>query len=50
MLMRPEGLWPSAARRRELHDAMSGGDSDATVLDSHVISHGQEAMSHGLDM
>ena len=40
MLLRPEGLWPSAVRRRELHDAMDEG-MDLGVPHSEVVSHGQ---------
>ncbi len=40
MIMRPEGLWPSAVRRRELHDAMDEG-MDLGVPHSEAISHGQ---------
>ncbi|MBX3054906.1 MAG: branched-chain amino acid ABC transporter permease [Anaerolineae bacterium] len=40
MLRRPEGLWPSATRRRELQDAMDA-TSHLGVTHSEVISHGQ---------
>lgn len=39
MLRRPEGLWPSATRRRELQDAMDTGDMG--VPHSEIISHHQ---------
>lgn len=40
MLRRPEGLWPSATRRRELQDAMDA-TSHLGVAHSEAISHGQ---------
>lgn len=40
MLLRPEGLWPSATRRRELQDAFDEG-AVLGVPHSEVISHGQ---------
>jgi branched-chain amino acid transport system permease protein len=48
MLLRPEGLWPSAVRRRELHDVM---DETAAlgVPHSEVISHGQTVEARRMD-
>ncbi len=50
MLLRPAGLWPSAARKRELESEMEeGGGPDITVPHSEMISHGQEFPSPGID-
>lgn len=48
MLRRPEGLWPSATRRRELQDAMDA-TSHLGVAHSEVISHGQSANPPKMD-
>ncbi|MBE7533920.1 MAG: branched-chain amino acid ABC transporter permease [Chloroflexi bacterium] len=48
MLRRPEGLWPSATRRRELQDAMDL-TSHLGVVHSEVISHGQSANPSRMD-
>lgn len=48
MLVRPEGLWPSATRRRELRDAMDEG-MDLGVPHSEMISHGQEFNAPKMD-
>ncbi|HRQ38729.1 MAG TPA: hypothetical protein PLD25_12550 [Chloroflexota bacterium] len=48
MLRRPEGLWPSATRRRELYDAMEA-TADLGVAHSEVISHGQTAEPPKMD-
>ncbi len=48
MLRRPEGLWPSAVRRRELQDAMEA-TADLGVVHSEVISHGQTAEPPKMD-
>ena len=48
MLVRPEGLWPSATRRRELQDAMEEGAA-LGVPHSEMISHGQEFESPRMD-
>ncbi|NJN54445.1 MAG: ABC transporter ATP-binding protein [Anaerolineae bacterium] len=48
MLKRPEGLWPSATRRRELYDALEA-TADLGVVHSEVISHGQSAEARRMD-
>lgn len=48
MLRRPEGLWPSAVRRRELQDAMDA-TADLGVPHSEVISHHQTAVPPKMD-
>ncbi len=48
MLVRPEGLWPSATRRRELQDAMGEGMS-LGVPHSEVVSHGQTIKAPRMD-
>ncbi len=48
MLLRPEGLWPSATRRRELYDAMEA-NVDLTAPHPDAISHGQTAEAHKVD-
>ncbi len=48
MLVRPEGLWPSATRRRELQDAMEEG-AVLEVPHSEVVSHGQTIEARRMD-
>lgn len=48
MLLRPEGLWPSATRRRELYDAMEA-NVDLTAPHTEAISHGQTAEADKMD-
>jgi branched-chain amino acid transport system permease protein len=48
MLLRPEGLWPSAVRRRELHDVMDEAAAMG-VAHSEVISHGQTVEARRMD-
>ena len=48
MLVRPEGLWPSATRRRELRDAMDEG-MGMSVPHSETVSHGQSIKAPRMD-
>lgn len=48
MLVRPEGLWPSAVRRRELYDAMEEG-GDVPVPPSEDVSRREVASEPTLD-